>query len=78
MQVHCAQIVDEPENAPVLVLAHSEAELIAKLKVEGALSFLPADQLAACETLDDIHELYDNNRDDLYDYAGLFCEVQEL
>lgn len=44
MQVHCAQIVDEPENAPTLLLAHSEAELLAKLQAHSDLAFLDQDE----------------------------------
>ena len=74
MQIHCAQIVDEPENAPTLLLAASEAELLQKLKACGDLQWL--DGLEDCDSLDAVCELYSEQHEEMY--AGIFYEVQEL
>lgn len=74
--MHCAQIVDEPENAPTLLLAASEAELLVKLKACGDLANIDVQD---CTTIEEISELYQADCDERGEmYAGLFYEVQEL
>lgn len=75
MKVYAAQIVDEPENAPVLLLATSEADLLVKLKAE--LSWL--DGVDDCKDADEVSELYEEYTQDRGEmYAGVFTEEQDL
>lgn len=77
MKVFAAQIVDEPENAPTLLLATSEADLLTKLKACGDLQHLEG--LQECSTADEISELYSEYNEERGEmYAGLFLEEQDL
>jgi len=78
MQVHIATIVNEPENAPTVVIAKSKPELFQQLMEHDELSHL---DLNGCTTCDDICERFTDASEDDMDgnmYAGLFIEVQDL
>jgi hypothetical protein len=55
MKVFYAMIVDEPENAPMLLLSQTQEELLTKAKEE--LSWL--DNIDEATTLESVEELYD-------------------
>lgn len=75
MKVFYAQIVGEPENAPTLLLAKTEDELLVKIKAE--LSWL--DGINDCADLDEAYELYDEHcQDKGNSYGGLFTGEQDL
>jgi hypothetical protein len=74
MKVFAAQIVDEPENAPTLLLATSEEELLQKLKACSDLQGL--DGLQDATTCEEVSDLWEDQSVD--PYAGIFLEEQEL
>lgn len=75
MKIFCAQIVDEPENAPTLLLAKSEAELLAKVKNE----LIYVEGMGNAATLDDAADAYDAyNSERAERYAGLFWQEKDL
>lgn len=75
MKVWTAMIVDEPENAPTLLLATTEAKLLEAVKTE--LNWLAG--VADCTELDDIAELYQEHCEDKGEsYAGLFTGEDEV
>ena len=76
MKIFCAQIVDEPENAPTLLLALSEGELLEKLRNDSDVRAVCGDAVEHYISAEEIAELYSEMHSDMY--AGIFLEEQEL
>ena len=75
VKIHYAQIVDEPENAPTLVLAKSEEELLQKLKVHSDLQHLVGIQ--DITSIEEIQELWEDDFN-APAYSGVFVGEDEL
>jgi hypothetical protein len=76
MKIHTAMIVDEPENAPVLLLAKTEEELLAKVKKEMSGWFDGVQEATSLDELSDLYDEYSQERGEVY--AGMFHSVEEL
>jgi hypothetical protein len=79
MKVFAAQIVDEPENAPTLILATSEEELLQKLKADAS-GLQHLNGLQEATTCEEVAELWEDAKEEgmLYEYSGVFLSEQEL
>lgn len=78
LKLHIATIVDEPENAPTVLVAQSEDELLQKLKDCGELQHLT--DLQTASTCEEVSDLWDDAKDEgmMYEYSGVFLSEQEL
>ncbi len=75
MKVWTAMIVDEPENAPTLLLASSEEKLLEAVKKE----FPWLDGVNDRTTLEEVEELFQEACSDRGEpYSGLFTSEDEV
>lgn len=78
LKLYIVTIVDEPENAPTVLIGQSDEEIFQKLKSCDEVQHLT--DLDKAQNCEEIAEMWENAKDEgmLYEYSGIFLEEQTL